>query len=93
MRAGIWARSVCINESLELGSMLPFIDLCHNLSIPVLVMNPNMSTDPETKEQIPFSTSMDVHAIYVWNKYVMGSGFDHISVVAHSAGGGCLSAI
>ena len=50
VRAGIWARSVCINESLELGSMLPFIDLCENLNIPVLVMNPNMSTDPKTRE-------------------------------------------
>ena len=93
VRAGIWARSVCINESLELGSMLPFIDLCRNLSIPVLVMNPNMSSDPETKETIPFSQSMDVHACYVWNTYVKNSGFDQISVVAHSAGGGCLTAI
>ena len=65
VRAGIWARSVCINESLELGSMLPFIDLCRNLSIPVLVMNPNMSTDPETNQEIPFSQTMDVHAVYV----------------------------
>ena len=28
VRAGIWARSVCINENLEKGSMLPFIEKC-----------------------------------------------------------------
>jgi len=46
VRAGIWARSVCINENLEKGSMLPFIDLCRKLDIPVLVMNPNYNRDP-----------------------------------------------
>ena len=93
VRAGQWARSVCINENLEQGSMLPFVDLCRNLSIPVLVMNPNMSIDPESKQTIPFSQSMDVHACFVWNFYVKESGFDQISIVAHSAGGGCLAAI
>ena len=28
VRAGIWARSVCINEGLARGSMLPFLDIC-----------------------------------------------------------------
>lgn len=27
VRAGVWARSVCINESLKNGSMLPLIDI------------------------------------------------------------------
>ena len=41
VRAGIWARSACINENLEVGSMLPFVDKCRDLGVPVLVMNPN----------------------------------------------------
>ena len=73
--------------------MLPFIDLCRELNIPVLVMNPNMTSDPETGIGIPGSRSMDEHALNVWNNYVKDSGFDKISVVAHSAGGGCLTAI
>ena len=93
VRAGIWARSVCINENLELGSMLPFMDICRDLNIPVLVMNPNLNSDPETGVTIPFSGSMSDHAVYVWEKYVKDSGFDQISVIAHSAGGGCVSAI
>lgn len=93
MRAGIWARSVCINESLELGSMLPLIDVCRNMNIPVLVMNPNLNSDPETGVSIPFNMTMAEHACYVWDRYVVDSGFDQICVVAHSAGGECLAAI
>jgi len=93
VRAGIWARSVCINENLELGSMLPFVDRCYELGIPVLVMNPNFGSDPETGVGIPHSRSMAEHAAFVWDKYVLNSGFDEICVVAHSAGGGCVSQI
>ena len=93
VRAGIWARSVCINDNLELGSMLPFIDICRENNIPVLVMNPNLSSDPESGVTIPFSHTMTDHAEFVWDKYIKDSGFDQICVVAHSAGGGCLSAI
>ena len=93
VRAGIWTRSVCINENLELGSMFKFLERCNQLDIPVLVMNPNMSRDLKTKEAIPFCHSMPAHAVFVWEKYVQSSGFDRISVVAHSAGGGCVTAI
>ena len=33
VRAGIWARSVCINENIELGSMLPQLDWAINFNI------------------------------------------------------------
>jgi hypothetical protein len=55
VRAGIWSRSVCINEGLETGSMFPFIDLCRELDIAVLVMNPNFNRDPETGAIVPYS--------------------------------------
>ena len=74
-----------MNEDFELGSMLPFIDVCKRLSIPVLVMNPNFSTR--------FTTGMREHATFVWNRYVKNSGFNKIEIVAHSAGGGCVGAI
>ena len=93
MRAGIWARSVCINEGLELGSMLPIIDVCRDANIPVLVMNPNYNKDPETQVTIPHNSTMAEHAVFVWKNYVEPSGFDKISIIAHSAGGGCLSEI
>ena len=84
---------MCVNESLELGSMLPFTAKCRELGIAVLVMNPNYNRDPETGASIAFNRSMGEHANFVWEQYVKDSGFDQISIVAHSAGGGCLSGI
>ena len=93
VRAGVWARSVCIKENLELGSMLPIVDRCYELGIPLLVMNPNFGSDPESGVNIPFSLSMDDHCAFVWEKYVLNSGFDEICIMAHSASGGCVSRI
>lgn len=93
VRAGIWARSVCINEGLQTGSMLPFLEVCKNLDIAVLVMNPNFNRDPETGAIVPYSQTMTEHAKFVWRNYVVDSGFEDISVVAHSAGGACLQEI
>ena len=93
VRAGIWARSACINENLEVGSMLPFVDKCRDLGIPVLVMNPNYNEDPESGVSVPYDQTMQDHALWVWDKYVKDSGFENICVVAHSAGGDCLQQI
>ena len=93
VRAGIWTRSVCINEGLKTGSMLPMIDLCKKKGIAVLVMNPNYNRDSETGTTIPLNETMTEHACFVWEKYVLKSGFQDISVVAHSDGGSCLQAI
>ena len=54
-------------------------------------MNPNYTCDPETREPIPLSASMDSHAMNVWGKYVKNAGFRQIHIIAHSAGGFCLS--
>ena len=56
--------------------MLPFVDRCYELNIPLLIMNPNLTSDPETGVGVPFNRSMAEHAAYVWEKYVQGSGFD-----------------
>lgn len=84
VRAGIWARSVCINENIELGSMLPQLDWAINFNnYPVLVMNPNF--------KIPGLPDMGEHAKWVWKNYVEPAGFENILLIAHSAGGGCVS--
>jgi hypothetical protein len=46
VRAGIWARSVCINDSFELGSMLPQVQWAVDQGYPFIIMNPNYNTDP-----------------------------------------------
>ena len=45
VRAGIWARSVCVDDDLFLGSMLPQINWARVRGFPVLVMNPNFNKD------------------------------------------------
>ena len=44
----MWARSVCINESLLTGSMIPQIEDAKKNGMDVLVMNPNYNRDPKT---------------------------------------------
>jgi hypothetical protein len=41
----------------------------------------------------PEGGDMETHALHVWNDYVLNSGFGKLLVIAHSAGGGCLTAI
>ena len=48
--------------------MLPFIYVCRDLGIPVLVMNPNVESNHFTGDMLD-------HATFVWDKYVKNSGF------------------
>ena len=45
MRAGVWARSVCMNESLDLGSMFYFLDEAKKRNMGAIVFNPNFNRD------------------------------------------------
>ena len=54
-------------------------------------MNPNEHSS--NGKRIPLSGSMDEHAFYVWSTYVEPAGFKKINIIAHSAGGGCLTTI
>ena len=66
---------VCINDNFETGTMLWFTDMALRKEIAVLVMNPNYNRDPETGMPIPQSQSSVEHAIFVWENYVVKSGF------------------
>lgn len=81
VRAGIWARSVCINDGTKLGSMLPQIDWARKQGHEVIVMNPNVGQ------------SMQDHCVRVWREFVEPAGFSKLLVIAHSAGGKCVTAV
>lgn len=66
IRAGIWSRSLCLNEDLKNGSMLPIVDMCREKNIALLIMNPNYNKDPETGVTVPYSSDACNHAVYVW---------------------------
>ncbi len=73
VRAGVWGRSVCINDNFELGSMMPQVDWALRKKIPVIIMNPNENI--YDNEIIPFNESMESHAKFVWRNYILYSGF------------------
>ena len=56
-------------------------------------MNPNYNVDPDTGEAIENNSNKIDHACFVWENYVLNSGFKKIFILAHSAGGDCLNAI
>jgi hypothetical protein len=89
----MWARSVCINQSLELGSILPMLDYAQANGFSVIVLNPNMSYDPLTKAPIKCSATMSKHCQTVWSSYIAGKACPakSLAVIAHSAGGRCVA--
>ena len=58
----------------------------------MIVMNPNYNRD-DNNEPIKHNETMSDHAVHVWQNYVLNSGFDKLLIIAHSAGGGCLTSI
>ncbi|CAI2375049.1 unnamed protein product [Moneuplotes crassus] len=95
VRAGLWSRSVCINESIDLGSMIPDIEFAQKNGFSVLVMNPNYAQSSNGAEVDPKISGMVNHSNYCWAKFVEEGACpaQEICVVAHSAGGRCMHQI
>ena len=87
VRAGLWARSVCINDSLKTGSVFPFLDFAKENGFEVIVFNPNYCYDPETHKPIPMMNSLESHGNYLWENYVRHCKASELYIVAHSCGG------
>jgi hypothetical protein len=87
VRAGIWARSVCINDSLITGSVFPFLDFAKTEGFEVIVLNPNYCYDPKTHERIPQNESLEAHGDFVWTNYISPCKAEDLYIVAHSCGG------
>lgn len=89
VRAGQWARSLIINDSLKAGTVIPYIDRATDLDYEVLIMNTNFNSyrkDGKLKEIKGSGTPLE-HAETVWQTLVIGSNPESISIVAHSYGG------
>eukprot|EP01124_Arcella_intermedia_P022202 TRINITY_DN3262_c0_g1_i1.p1 TRINITY_DN3262_c0_g1~~TRINITY_DN3262_c0_g1_i1.p1 ORF type:complete len:474 (-),score=94.87 TRINITY_DN3262_c0_g1_i1:34-1455(-) len=46
VRAGQWARALCINENLDLGTILPYVKKAQELQWGIVVFNPNLNELP-----------------------------------------------
>jgi len=56
VRAGMWARALCINNDLSLGSVIPYIKKGYENGFGVIVLNPNLNSNyvppKEVKRQL-----------------------------------------
>ena len=91
VRLGQWARSVCINENIDLGSMKPYIEKAIENNFSVIIFNPNERTDfVNEKRRIDDFSTMEKHSVYVYNNVVKkNKKIKEIYIVAHSMGGEC----
>lgn len=87
VRAGLWARSVCINDSLKTGSIFPFLDFAKENGYEVIVFNPNFCYDSESRNPIPLVGSLESHGNYIWKNYIRACKASELYITAHSCGG------
>merc|ERR1712228_647734 len=87
VRAGQWARSICINDNLAAGCMYPFIADAYSKNWGVVLFDPN----GRTEKGMIFS---DEHVLHVYDKYIEEAFLSkkdckikNVLIVCHSAGG------
>lgn len=88
VRAGVWGCSLCINNSLEEGTMLPYLRRAAASGYGVVVFNPNENTVDGVP--VPGSENFGNHVRYVMEKVVSRCAASKIDIVAHSHGGRAL---
>ncbi|GET01323.1 protein FAM172A-like [Rhizophagus clarus] len=95
VRPGQWARQVIINDSLERGTMFPYIKKAQELEWGIVIFNPNENYGSIIKDgevsysHISGSESPPKHCLYVWNNFVKNARAKNVLIVAHSYGGVC----
>jgi len=64
VRAGMWARALCINNDLALGSVIPYIHKAQAIGYGVIVLNPNYNSTyhppKEVKRELFLGLSVEI---------------------------------
>ncbi|CAF1544740.1 unnamed protein product [Adineta steineri] len=65
VRPGQWARSCCINESLDIGTMFPYMAKAKEHNLSVIILNPNQTSyivekSVDIDDTLPTNTEMNV---------------------------------
>ena len=92
VRAGQWARSVCINAKLTEGTVFPALEFAAANGFSTIVFNPN-KTHSDDHKPIPYNDSMENHSRFVWKKYIRKAPAEQLYIIAHSCGGMCTAAL
>ena len=86
---GEWANSVCINEGLSMGSMIPFVEKAKKMGFSILIMNPNERYGLDGKKNLIFN-NMKEHCLYVYENLILKNDkIKDIYFISHSLGGEC----
>ncbi|KAH8346867.1 hypothetical protein KR059_001485 [Drosophila kikkawai] len=89
VKAGQWARSLIINNSLDHGSQLPYVRQAQKLGYDLLITNANDTTRFHNGKDILIKgvEKPQKHTKYVWKNIVLPSKPESVAIVAHSYGG------
>ncbi|XP_050070300.1 FAM172 family protein homolog CG10038 [Anopheles maculipalpis] len=90
VRAGQWARSLIINDCLDSGTQIPYINKGRELGYDVLLLNTNdnyRTVKGGARKPIRGSRNPTEHAVTVLEKYIRASNPESVAIVAHSYGG------
>uniref|UniRef100_UPI0035900279 cotranscriptional regulator ARB2A homolog isoform X2 n=1 Tax=Myxine glutinosa TaxID=7769 RepID=UPI0035900279 len=102
VRAGQWSRRIIINDNLDEGSQIPYVETAKKEEYGILVLNPNLNVGEAKEEdeksgnrkgssnkEIPIkgNKNPDEHVQYVWKHIIEDSKATQVFVVAHSYGG------
>ena len=86
---GEWANSVCINEGLNFGSMISFVEERKKKEFSILIMNPNERCGLDGKNKVIFK-NMKEHCIYVYENLIFKNDIiKDVYFTSHSLEGEC----
>ena len=91
---GIWSRSLCVDEGLLKGTMLPFIHRAMQANMGLIILNPNVnsykSVDKEgnsIRVPIPYNETPEKHVLYVWDRIISRASSKNLLIMAYGYGG------
>jgi hypothetical protein len=89
VKLGLWSNLVCINEGLNLGSMIPFVITAKKKGYSILILNPNERYGLDGKTNNVFK-NMKEHCEYVYKNIIYKNDkIKDIYFISHSLGGEC----
>lgn len=91
---GIWSRTLCLQDGLARGSMLPYVERARREGYGVAILRPNANsvmvpteTGKPKKVSIQGSSSPEEHTLFVWDNFIAPqTSATHIALVGYGNG-------